>query len=75
MDVINEIQQMQKELDEIMNMTNEEMYIRLRARNEIIASCIEEEIDEEDDEYWNEYWNDYKEDMVIESKREKLWMN
>ena len=61
---------MQKELDEIMNMTNEEMYIRLRVRNEI-ASCIEEEIDEEDDEYWN----DYEEDMVIESKREKLWMN
>lgn len=69
---------MQKELDEIMNMTNEEMYIRLRARNETIASCIEIE---EDDEYWNdydeddEYWNDYEEDMVIESKREKLWMN
>lgn len=62
---------MQKELDEIMNMTNEEMYIRLRVRNEIIASCIEEEIDEEDDEYWN----DYEEDMIIENKKEKLWMN
>lgn len=64
---------MQKELDEIMNMTNEEMYIRLRVRNEIASciECIEEEIDEEDDEYWN----DYEEDMVIESKREKLWMN
>ena len=62
---------MQKELDEIINMTNDEMYIRLRVRNEIVESCIEEEIDEEDDEYWN----DYEEDMVIESKREKLWMN
>lgn len=64
---------MQKELDEIMNMTNEEMYIRLRVRKEIASciECIEEEIDEEDDEYWN----DYEEDMIIESKREKLWMN
>lgn len=61
---------MQKELDEIMNMTNDEMYIRLRVMKDENC-CIEEEIDEED----NEYWSDYEEDMVIESKREKLWMN
>lgn len=67
---------MQKELDEIINMTNEEMYVKLRVRNEIIESCIEEDIDEEDiDEEDDEYWNDYEEDMIIESKREKLWMN
>lgn len=61
---------MNKELDEIMNMTNEEMYIKLRVMKDENC-CIEEEIDEEDDEYWN----DYEEDMVIESKREKLWMS